>query len=139
MKELSYLEYQGLNNGQRFVYKLKKFFCAFGGFFARIGKAIATIVKTIVLGIVFGTKNLVMDFVKGSWRTKLSYVIMGFGNMTCGQIVRGLFYLAFEAVFFGYTATTGVKWLSKLNTLGDAAAEDGIRPCFRHIYYHPCR
>lgn len=138
MKELSYLEYQGLNNGQRFVYKLKKFFCAFGGFFARIGKAIATIVKTIVLGIVFGTKNLVMDFVKGSWRTKLSYVIMGFGNMTCGQIVRGLFYLAFEVVFFGYTATTGVKWLSKLDNLGDAAAVevyDPILDAYTTVHY----
>ena len=61
MKELSYLEYQGLNNGQKFIYKLKKFFCAFGGFFARIGSAIASIVKTIVFGTINGTKNLFAD------------------------------------------------------------------------------
>lgn len=128
MKELSYLEYQGLSTGQRIVYNIKKFFCAFGGFFARIGKAIASIVKAIVLGIIFGTKNLVMDFVKGSWRTKLSYIIMGFGNLTCGQIVRGLCYLAFEVVFFGYTFTTGVKWLSKLDNLGDVGAEEVYDP-----------
>ncbi len=124
MKELSYLDYQGLSNGKRFLYNLKKFFCAFGGFFVRLGKAIGNIVKSIVLGVVFGIKNLFLDLVKGSWRTKLSFIIMGFGNLSCGQIVRGLLYLIFEVIFIGYTATTGVKWLSKLDNLGDVGATE---------------
>lgn len=138
MKELSYLDYQGLSTGQRIVYNIKKFFCAFGKFFARIGKAIVSIVKSIIFGIGNGAKNLVLDFVKGSWRTKLSYIIMGFGNLTCGQIVRGLCYLAFEVVFVGYTATTGVKWLSKLDNLGDAAAVevyDPILDAYTTVHY----
>jgi arabinogalactan oligomer/maltooligosaccharide transport system permease protein len=138
MKELSYLEYQGLSTGQRFVYNLKKFFCAIGRFFARIGIAIANIVKAIVFGIGNGAKNLALDLVKGSWRTKLSFLIMGFGNLTCGQIVRGLLYLAFEVVFFGYTATTGVKWLSKLDNLGDAAAVevyDAVLDTYKTVHY----
>ena len=138
MKELSYLEYQGLSTGQRFVYKLKKFFCAFGGFFARIGKIIGKGAKAFVLGIINGIKNLVLDLVKGSWRTKLSFLIMGFGNLTCGQIVRGLLYLAFEVVFIGYTATTGVKWLSKLDNLGDAAAVevyDAVLDTYTTVHY----
>jgi arabinogalactan oligomer/maltooligosaccharide transport system permease protein len=138
MKEISYLEYQGLSTGQRMVYKLKKFFCAFGGFFARIGKAIAEIVKAVIFGVINGVKNLVLDFVKGSWRTKLSYIIMGFGNLTCGQIVRGVLYLLFEVIFFGYTATTGVTWLSKLDNLGDAAAVevyDEVLDTYKTVHY----
>ena len=138
MKELSYLEYQGLNNGQKFIYKLKKFFCAFGGFFARIGSAIASIVKTIVFGTINGTKNLFADLIKGSWRTKLSFIIMGFGSLSCGQIARGLLYLAFEVIFFGYTATTGITWLSKLDNLGDAAAVevyDAVLDTYKTVHY----
>jgi arabinogalactan oligomer/maltooligosaccharide transport system permease protein len=138
MKELSYLDYQGLNNGQRFVYNLKKFFCAIGNFFARGGKACVRGVKAFVLGVVFGIRDLILDFVKGSWRTKLSFIVMGFGNLTCGQIVRGLLYLAFEVVFFWYTATTGAGWISKLDNLGDAAAVevyDAVLDTYKTVHY----
>ena len=40
--------------------------------------------------------------------------IMGFGNIARGQILRGLLFLAFEAVFIFYMVTTGSLWLSKL-------------------------
>ena len=138
MKELSYLEYQGLSNGQKFIYKLKKFFYAFGGFFARIGSAIANIVKTVVFGTINGTKNLFADIIKGSWRTKLSMIIMGFGCVSCGQIVRGLLYFLFEVVFFGYTATEGIKWISKLDNLGDVGAieeYDAVLDTYVTVHY----
>jgi arabinogalactan oligomer/maltooligosaccharide transport system permease protein len=138
MKEISYLEYQGLSTGQRFVYNLKKFFNAIGAFFVRAGKAIGGAVKAFVFGVVFGIRDLVLDLIQGSWRTKLSFIIMGFGNLTCGQIVRGLLYLVFEVVFFGYTATTGVKWISKLDNLGDAAAVevyDAVLDTYKTVHY----
>lgn len=123
MKKLSFWDYQGLSAFQKFVYKLKLFLCAIPAFFAKLGKAIGKGIKVAVLAIGHELKDLVMTLVSGSWRTKLSYLIMGFGNLTVGQIVRGLFYLAFEVVFIFYTVTTGSYWISKLDNLGDSSSE----------------
>lgn len=67
-------------------------------------------------------KNELKDFadslIKGDWKTKLSFIIMGAGNFLRGQIVRGLFFLAFEVLFFYYMITSGSYWLSMLPSLG---------------------
>lgn len=121
MKKLSWVEYQSLGTFQRLLYNILRFFCAIPGFFVRVGKGFGRGVKKVVFAIGRELKDVVMSFVKGSWRTKISYVIMGFGNITCGQIVRGMFFLVFEVAFFLYTFTTGSVWMAKLNTLGDVA------------------
>lgn len=123
MKKLSWLEYHSLNPFQKFVYKMKLFFCAIPAFFVSLGKAIGHGTIVAASAIKNELVDLVMTFVKGSWRTKLSYLIMGFGNFTCGQIVRGFLYLLFEVVFIFYTATTGAYWISKLDNLGDTGSE----------------
>ena len=38
-------------------------------------------------------------FVGGDWKTKLSYLILGFGPLARGQIVKGLGYLVPELLF----------------------------------------
>ena len=38
----------------------------------------------------FEVKDVVMTFVRGDWKTKVSYVIMGFGSAARGQIFRGI-------------------------------------------------
>ncbi|MBR1757783.1 MAG: sugar ABC transporter permease [Lachnospiraceae bacterium] len=43
---------------------------------------------------------------------------MGFGNMARGQWLRGLLFLAFEAVFIMYMVVAGGYWLSMLPSLG---------------------
>ena len=58
----------------------------------------------------------------------MSYLIMGFGNFACGQIVRGAAFLLFEVVFIWYTITTGAGWMSKLGTLGDVQAGEVYDP-----------
>jgi arabinogalactan oligomer/maltooligosaccharide transport system permease protein len=51
----------------------------------------------------------------------ISCLIMGFGNICAGQIIKGLIWLAIEAVFIYYMAFApqgGLFWLSKLPSLG---------------------
>ena len=77
-------------------------------FFVGIGKAIADLVTT---------------FIHGDWKTKISYFVMGFGNITRGQVLRGLLFLLMEIVFIVYMVIPrgGGYWLSMLPSLGKVA------------------
>ena len=77
-------------------------------FFVGIGKAIADLVTT---------------FIHGDWKTKISYFVMGFGNITRGQVLRGLLFLLLEIVFIFYMVIPrgGGYWLSMLPSLGKVA------------------
>ena len=130
MKKLSRSEYFKLNTVQKILYNIWLFFCAIPPIIAGIGKAIWGGIK----GFCKGIKNEIVDTVKtfgtGTWQTKLSYIIMGFGNLSRGQIFRGILFLAAEAGFIFYMfgpaklsvdgrAQNGAYWLSKFKTLGD--------------------
>lgn len=69
-----------------------------------------------------GKKNPVAEigttFVQGDWKTKISYLIFGFGPLLRGQFVKGLAYLAAEIAFILYMISFGGKYLSKITTLG---------------------
>ncbi len=41
-------------------------------------------------------------FANGDWKTRISYVVMGFGPILRGQVVKGLAFLAAEILFFLY-------------------------------------
>ena len=118
MKRYTDMEYLRLPKGRKLLYKIAAFFCAIpralkngalgivraiGNFFKSIGQEFADIFKT---------------FVNGDWKTKLSFFVMGFGNIARGQILRGLLFLLFEAAFIFYMIFAGAKWLSMLPSLG---------------------
>ena len=84
--------------------KIKDFFTKIGDVFKWLGNDLAEIGRT---------------FVQGDWKTKVSYVIMGFGPMMRGLIIRGLAFLAIEALFIWYMIGFGGHYLGKLATLGD--------------------
>lgn len=118
MKEKSTLEYLKMNKVVRFLYK-------FGMFFLAIPKKICNLFKKIGLGIVkllkkIGSffKNVVMWFIHGDWKTRLSYLIMGFGSIARGQVLRGILFLVFEIVFIVYMIFFGGYYLGKFGTLG---------------------
>ena len=56
-------------------------------------------------------------FTKGNWAVKISFLVFGFGNFYYGQILRGLFFFLFEAIFIAYMVVPsgGIYWLSKGN------------------------
>ncbi len=74
-----------------------------GSFFAAIGNVF---------------KEIGVTFVKGDWKTKISYIIMGFGQIMRGQFLRGGMYLAIEALFIWFMTAFGHKYFFKLATLG---------------------
>ncbi len=118
MSTLSDLEYLKLSKAQKFGYKL-------GRFFTGIPKGIASLfVKLWELlkkgGAAIGREaaDIVGTFVNGDWKTKLSYLVMGFGCLARGQILRGILFLLFEIVFIGYMILSGGYWLSMLPSLG---------------------
>ncbi|MBQ5951873.1 MAG: sugar ABC transporter permease [Lachnospiraceae bacterium] len=130
MKQYSDLEFLRLSKGQKFLHKLAAFLIGIplgiwhfivkigrgiGDFFAAIGREIADVVQT---------------FVKGDWKTKLSFLVMGFGNIARGQVLRGILFLLFEAVFIFYMVTTGGYWLSMLPSLGKIGPHEEYDPIF---------
>ncbi len=124
MKQYTDLEYLKLSKPERFANKFSRFFFgiprallkalkAIGRFFVKIGKAIANVFLKIG-----------RTFARGDWKTRVSYFVMGFGNLARGQILRGLLFLLFEIVFIGYIAIWGWKWLAQIGSLGTMGPED---------------
>jgi len=122
MKKIDELEYLKLSKWNKFVYRFLSFFASIPGKLWGLVKAIGGFFKNTFLGIGRECKDLVTTFASGDWKTKTSYLVMGFGNLTRGQILRGILFLAFEVVFIVYMVTTGGYWLSKLPSLGTLGA-----------------
>jgi len=118
MKKYSDLEYLKLSKWERFKYRFLSFFAAIpvaiGNLFLGIGKAL----KKAGLAVAGEAKDIAMTFVNGDWKTKLSYLFMGFGNIARGQVLRGLLFLLFEGVFIAYMILMGGGYLALLPTLG---------------------
>ncbi len=55
---------------------------------------------------------------KGGMETKLSMVLMGFGNIVHGQLVKGLLYLAAEAAYIVFMVMYGFGFIKMLGSLG---------------------
>ena len=71
-----------------------------------------------------GSTSLISALKNGGFIIWLSCLIMGLGNFAAGQMVKGLLFLAIEAIFIYYMATSGVNWLSLLGTLGDTPTQE---------------
>ncbi len=63
-------------------------------------------------------KEIGLTFTEGSWATKLSFLIMGFGQLVRGQLVRGLTMLGLEAGILFYLIDFGWAYLKNIVTLG---------------------
>lgn len=66
-------------------------------------------------------KEIGLTFTEGDWKTKVSYLIMGFGPIMRGQYLRGFAYLILEALFFVYMIGFGWNYLKDIGTLGTVA------------------
>ena len=60
-------------------------------------------------------------FREGDAGTRASFLVMGFGSLAHGQIVKGLCYLVFEGAFILFHALFGFRYLKELATLGTNA------------------
>ena len=114
---MKYTEYMALSPLQRFWYNFKNFIVSIpkgiGKFFCGIGRGIANFFK----GVGKAITNFVVGFIRGDIFTKLSYVIMGCGNVAHGQIVKGLMFLAIEVGYIVFMMFFGVPYLGRLINL----------------------
>ena len=118
MKHFSDLEYLKLTKAKRFGYRLASFFAGIPKALWNFVKKIGSFFKNIGVTVASEAKDIVTTFVQGDWKTKLSYLVMGFGCLARGQILRGLLFLLFEIVFIVYMIFAGGYWLKMLPSLG---------------------
>ncbi len=125
---ISDLQYLKFNGWEKFKYNFVMFFVNIGRFFKRlgikIGKGTVKLAKKIWFEIVF----LVKSIIKGSWKTWVSTIIMGFGNLMRGQWLKFILFVGFEIVFILYMALYGGYWLGKFGTLGTMGAVEQYDP-----------
>lgn len=63
-------------------------------------------------------------FAKGDWKTKLSFIIMGFGSLMRKQFARGIAFLAVEVLYIWYLVSFGAGYLKDFGTLGTVATHE---------------
>ena len=134
MKRLNDLEYLKLSKLEKFIYKLKLFFCAIPLWFKSVGSAILNFFKKCGTGIKNEFVDIGTTFSKGNWAVKLSFLIFGFGNFYYGQILRGILFLLFEIIFIGYmlVPSGGIYWLSKGNWFKTGATIGTVQGEFQY-------
>ena len=118
MNRYSDLEFLRLSKGQKFLYKLTSFFASIPRAIANFFLAIGRFFKNVGVGIGKEFADLFLTFKNGDGKTKASYLVMGFGSIARGQVLRGLLFLLMEVVFIFYMITAGGHWLSMLPSLG---------------------
>ena len=116
--DLNDLDYLRLSKLQAIGYDVVHFFKKIPTFFVNLFKAAIAIIKGFFVKIKDECVDIVTTFTNGDWKTKVSYLVMGFGSIARGQILRGLLFLVFEIVFIVYMAVAGFYWLGKYSTLG---------------------
>lgn len=60
----------------------------------------------------------IRTFIRGDWKTRMTYLIMGFGSLCRGQWLRGVLFLGFQVVFVLYMALLGWRYVALLPSLG---------------------
>ena len=149
MKKLTRSEYFKLNVIQKALYNILLFLCAIPTTAGKIAVAAGKGIKGLCIKFKDNIVDLFVTFKKGSWQTRVSYLIMGFGNITRGQILRGLLFLGFEGLFFGYMfgpgkvsnvdgrVQNGAYWLEKFATLGDVEPGQKLDPILDVLVWVP--
>ena len=123
MKKYSDLEYLRLPKWNRFVYTLICMIVSIPSgilnFFKKIFSAVVGIFTVIKDEVV----DVLVTFRDGDWKTRMSFVIMGFGSIARGQVLRGLLFLLMQVVFIVYMIFGGAHWMSMLPSLGKQGPE----------------
>lgn len=135
MVDLAYLK---MNVWQKFAYRTKLFFVNLPASCVNFFKFIWAKICALGMKIAGAFQEVYFAARNGDWRTRLSFVVMGFGHLTRKQYLRGAFYLLFEVIFILYLTLFGWKYLVKMGSLGEKAMveefneETGI---FEYVYY----
>lgn len=130
MKRYSDLEYLKLSKIHRFFYRIALFFAGIPIWFKNLGIKIWELLKKIGNYFKNDFLDLIRTFVKGDYKTRISYLVMGFGSMARGQWLRGILFFAFEAIFITYMSMWGGYWLSMMPSLGKVGPSEIYDPVY---------
>ncbi|MCM1386396.1 MAG: sugar ABC transporter permease [Bacillus sp. (in: Bacteria)] len=72
-------------------------------------------------GVGADLKEIGLTFKEGDWKTKVSFLVMGFGPLMRKQFLRGIALLAIEVLFIYYMVSFGWGYLQDIGTLGTVA------------------
>ena len=128
MKILNDLEYLRLSKFKKFLYSILIFFISIPEFIFNMIKKVGLLIKKGILVVVNIIKTIILTFIKGNWKTKVSYVILGFGNFTKGQKLKGILFFVFQLVFVIYMLLYGIHWLSQMDNLGEVLLRNEYNP-----------
>ena len=123
MKKYSDLEYLRLSKWDRFLYTLVCLICGIPGGIWNGLKNLWTVINNFCGKVVYEFVDIFVTFKEGDWKTRVSYLIMGFGSIARGQVLRGVLFLLMQVVFIVYMIFGGVHWMSMLGTLGTKGPE----------------
>ena len=109
------IEYLSLPLHKRLFHKFISFFASIPMFFAKIfTKKIPQFFVGIYKKIAQVFFNIYLFFVDGDFKTKLSFVFMGFGLFTRKSWLRGILYFLFQAAYIYFAVTIGINSLHNL-------------------------
>lgn len=132
------LEYLKKNPIQKFFYRLGNFFKGFPNAFVNFFRTIRRGICAFAMRIVSAFQEVYRAAKYGDWKTRMSFVVMGFGHIARKQFLRGFVYLLFEVIFILYLSLFGWKYLVKMGSLGDVAMVEEFNEelgIFEYIYY----
>lgn len=112
------LEYLKLGKFAKLGYRFLSFCQRLPGRLVGGVKRLLMFFVNLVKKIGFEIKDIYETFRDGDWKTRVSFVVMGFGSIARGQIFRGLLFLLFQTVFNLYILFFGGAYLAKMGTLG---------------------
>jgi arabinogalactan oligomer/maltooligosaccharide transport system permease protein len=75
--------------------------------------------------------SLTNALVHGCWRTKITILISGFGNLAYGQIIKGFCFLGYQVLTWFVFVSFGWKYIADLTTLGTQVMRSEIDPVFQ--------
>lgn len=113
------IEYLSMPTYKRVLYKfLYGLLSIPRGIWRFISVTLVSFVKKIALAIGNYFVNLKDIFISGDWKTKVSYLVMGFGHVTRKSYIKGFLYFIYEIAFIVFMATSGISACQKIGSLG---------------------
>ena len=119
MKRVSNIEFLKLNKAQKLWYIIKHSIINIPTIIALFLKKVLIIIKNFFSNLFDNFADIFYTFKKGDYKTRISFFIMGFGNIARGQLLRGFMFFLFQIIFIFYMVSTGAYYISKVDNLGD--------------------
>lgn len=132
------IEYLSMSGPQRTFFKTVDFFRSLPQRIERKGARFPSKLRNFGKKLMGPVNTCVDAAVHGDWRTRLSFLFMGFGQITRHQIIRGVCYFVYEVAFIIYMALFGGKYLKampSLGQLGQISIPVDNQSSFINIYY----